>query len=182
MALAVSAAKAAVDSGLSERRGASMSHAATGTRSPSDTAAALSPGDLTSGARMQDKAWARDAPPPADTDDLAGVPLMASWTTGLGAAGRVSSQTPGAQSGGAAPPRNTSLVDEEASRRTRHQTAALTLCPMHRHMYPTSLMIINSWFTQLKAQGPSRTCNESKEEEGADAMPLDEYSRRVRAM
>ena len=27
------------------------------------------------------------------------------------------------------------------------------------------LRLIDSWITQLKAQGPSRTCNESKEEE-----------------
>ena len=30
------------------------------------------------------------------------------------------------------------------------------------------LRLIDSCITQLKAQGPSRTCNESKEEEGAE--------------
>ena len=32
------------------------------------------------------------------------------------------------------------------------------------------LRLIDSWFTQLKAQGPLRTCNESKEEEEEESL------------
>ena len=44
------------------------------------------------------------------------------------------------------------------------------------------LRLIDSCITQLKAQGPSRTCNESKEEEGearcgASAAPRSSVSR-----
>ena len=39
------------------------------------------------------------------------------------------------------------------------------------------LRLINSCITQLKAQGPSRTCNESKEEE-APAMSVSELPNR----
>jgi len=34
-----------------------------------------------------------------------------------------------------------------------------------------ALRLIESCITQLKAQGPSRTCNESKEEEGEEFRP-----------
>ena len=34
------------------------------------------------------------------------------------------------------------------------------------------LRLIDSCITQLKARGPSRTCNESKEEEGEAPVPL----------
>ena len=57
-------------------------------------------------------------------------------------------------------------------------------------VYPvdnTYLRLIDSCITQLKAQGPSRTCNESKEEEeeevqglgsGCGVHPVDSHARR----
>ena len=38
-------------------------------------------------------------------------------------------------------------------------------------MLPPYLRLIDSCISQLKAQGPSRTCNESKEEEEEEVLP-----------
>ena len=51
-----------------------------------------------------------------------------------------------------------------------NHVATLRTVAARVHTYPGTeagsyLRLIDSWITQLKAQGPSRTCNESKEEE-----------------
>ena len=53
--------------------------------------------------------------------------------------------------------------EEEENRRDRIRLGQRTCIPL--------LMLIDSCITQLKAQGPSRTCNESKEEGQRTCIP-----------
>jgi len=53
---------------------------------------------------------------------------------------------------------------EQEARRSRSGPACRLSLPMDRTRRGSYLRLIDSCITQLKAQGPSRTCNESKEE------------------
>ena len=46
-----------------------------------------------------------------------------------------------------------------------HALKERLLACLEQHLPVSDLRLIDSCITQLKAQGPSRTCNESKEEE-----------------
>jgi len=61
--------------------------------------------------------------------------------------------------GGGAVPAGESRVDLDAVSRVHHA-----------HLPVSYLRLIDSCITQFKARGPSRTCNESKEEEEGDAV------------
>ena len=52
-------------------------------------------------------------------------------------------------------------------------TPALGIRGLTNLVSPGSFPLIDSGITQLKAQGPARTCNESKEEE--EAFPLQSF-------